>query len=242
MTIDQQRYTLITWYLMCRAKLHLVAITGFGRFWQQWANIEENRRRCILICMRQVRLQCDTHAAAVQRRAHHGGDPLPGTPWFFEGCISLIEASVILLSTIARHPWKEKVKEAVELVDRAMAVFTHVVREQPGKQGEIARMAVKVLGTLREEDWWKAQVLSSKYQPTTIPAAPVPSDPKSFSEYNTHSYAGNLHSSSVQTYNPSRIGEISGGIGYTSDPPSGGGHGVPESRDVHMVDLLAEEP
>jgi hypothetical protein len=237
LVIDQQRYTFITWYLMCRTKLYLGAITGSGVSSRPWAEIKEKSRRCIILSMRQIRLQCDTHTAALQRRAH-GEEAFPGNYWIFEGCISLAEATAVLLTILTRFPLKEKVKEAVELVDRAIAVFTHVVSEQTGKQGEIARMAAKVLGALREEDWWKSQ--ASTYNSSAT--APVPDDTKPFDAgydwYSSDSRSSPFHS---PPYALSGIRDVTGGMGFTTDSSSSRSRTrVPEGRDIHMADLLSE--
>ena len=191
MLIDRHRYCFTTWYLMCRTKLHLSTITGCAQSSQPWAVAKGNPKFCITHAMRQIRLQCDAHDASLP----HSSDP-----WFFEGCISLTEATVVLMIILTRYPWKEKAKEAVELVDRAMAVFTHAVSEQTGKQGEIARMAEKVIGALREEDWWKSRSISvSTYRPTdALQNTPRPSDAKQFDA--RYGSPGNLHSSSYQSH------------------------------------------
>ena len=195
MFINQHRYCLLTWYLMCRTKLHLSAITGFGRSIQPWADVTENPKRCIIYTMRQMRLQFDAHAASLQYKVHSGNH------WLFEGCISLAEATVVLMIILTRFPWKEKTREAVELVDRAMAIFTHIVSKQKGKQGEIARMAEKVVGALREEDWWKSQSISVAIHGLTTTLQGTPGDTKPFNtKYDSQWYPGNLHSGSFQSH------------------------------------------
>jgi len=190
--------------------------------------------------MRQIRFQCENHTAAINRRAEHFGRAFPGSHWFFEGCISLLEAAIALLTTLTRYPWKEKVDEAVELVDRAMAVFTHIVSEETGKRGEIARMAAEVLGALQKGSLWKSQENStSAYHPTvTLPTAPVASVTKLFDVgFDPQWYLGDLHSSIFQSspqYNLSGIRDIVGGTGFTLDPSNR----VAGGRDIHMADLL----
>jgi hypothetical protein len=195
--------------------------------------------------MRQMRLQCDTHAAALQHRTLHDGVAFPGNHWFFEGCISLAEATVVLMIIFTRYPWKERQKEAVELVDRTMAVFTHVGSEQTGKLGEVARVSEKIIGALREENWWKSQSqsisASTYHRAVTLPTAPVPNDTKPFDA--GYNYSSNLHSSSFQSplYSLSRIRDLTIGMGFTPDPSSSSSRRVPESRDIHMADLLSDD-
>ncbi|RDB25040.1 putative transcriptional regulatory protein C1F7.11c [Hypsizygus marmoreus] len=157
--INHQRHAILTWYLLCRAKLNIAAITGTGRPRQLRVNIFECRRLCVVLSMRLIQLQCETYEYATQYRAEHGGaePPFPDRSWYFEGCFSLFEGTVALITTLTRYPWKEKTAEAEVLVDRAIDVLAQVVREEQGKRGEVARMATEVLGALRQESWWRAQ-------------------------------------------------------------------------------------
>ena len=96
-----------------------------------------------MLAMRLIRLQCETWERAQRCKAgvQHG---LPGSHWFFEGCFALFEAAVALVTTLTRYPWPEKAAEAEQLIDRTVEVLNQVVREEQGKKGAIARMAVDV--------------------------------------------------------------------------------------------------
>ncbi|TFK62319.1 hypothetical protein BDN72DRAFT_848822 [Pluteus cervinus] len=155
-TLARHRYTLHTWYLLIRMKLHIASITGQGRTPQRRSHIEESRRLCTVFAMDLIRLQCETWENALQRKTDSGYD-LPGSHWFFEGCFALFEAAVALVTTLTRYPWPEKAGEAEQLIDRAVVVLTQVVRAEEGKKGEIARMAVEVLTSLANEHWWRAR-------------------------------------------------------------------------------------
>ncbi|KAG5646228.1 hypothetical protein DXG03_004055 [Asterophora parasitica] len=158
--IHYQRYTLHTWYLLCRTKLHIAALTGNRTTKQPMADVLESRKTCILMSMRLIELQCETHDFALQSRAEYdsGTPAFPGSIWFFEGCFSLVEATVALITTVTRFPWREKVAEADQLVHRAVGVLRYVAGQETEKRGEIARMGVEILSSLQQEPWWRAQV------------------------------------------------------------------------------------
>ncbi|KAG6920136.1 hypothetical protein DXG01_004902 [Tephrocybe rancida] len=158
--INRQRYTLHTWYLLCRVKLHIAALTGVRRLQQLRTDVLESSKTAILMSMRLIKLQCEAHDSALRYRAEDG-DPesvFPGSIWFFEGCFSLFEATVALITTLTRYPWKDKIREAEQLVDRAIDVLTQVAGMEKGEQREIASMAAEALGSLRQESWWQAQI------------------------------------------------------------------------------------
>ncbi|KAG5639468.1 hypothetical protein H0H81_001590 [Sphagnurus paluster] len=164
LTVNHQRYALHTWYLLFRTKIHIAALTGVRTSRQRSADILASRDACVLVCMRLIRLQCDNHDYTYRAEE---GCTFPGSVWSFEGCFSLFEASVALLTTLTRYPWESKIREADSLVTRAIDVLTHVAGYENGKRSEIPRMAATVLGSLQEESWWQAQ-LSNK-APVTPP-------------------------------------------------------------------------
>ncbi|KAG6844386.1 hypothetical protein H0H87_007290 [Tephrocybe sp. NHM501043] len=156
--IDRQRHTLHTWYLLCRMKLHIAALTGIRQARQLRTDVLGSSKTSILMSMRLIKLQCDAHNSGLRYRTEDV-DPesgFPGSVWFFEGCFSLFEAAVALITTLTRYPWADKMGEAEQLVDRAMGVLTQVGIEK-GEQREVARMATEALGSLRQESWWQVQ-------------------------------------------------------------------------------------
>lgn len=171
--INHQRYVLLTWYLIVRIKLHIASMIGFGRLRPPFADMIESRRLCVLLSIRLIGLQCDTHDAARQYKAENGGSEpaFPGSSWYFEGCFSLFEGTIALLTTLTRYPWPEKIVEADGLADRAICVLRQVGRENVGKKGEISRMAVEVLGALHQEHWWRAQISGGAAQSSPNPTA-----------------------------------------------------------------------
>ncbi|KAF8638078.1 hypothetical protein AX16_010710 [Volvariella volvacea WC 439] len=172
LTWARQRYTLHTWYLLIRMKLHIASLIGRGRPAQSPAHLVESGKLCILFAMRLITVQCDAWENAKKccsaSRNGHGVDittgsgngdidhALPGSHWYFEGCYSLFEGAVALMTTLARFPWKEKVIEAEHLIDRSLGVLTEVVREERGKRGEIAKMGLGAVAELAKERWWRA--------------------------------------------------------------------------------------
>jgi len=156
-TIDCQRYMLLSWYITVRAKLHLASMTGHGRPAQSRRDVLETRRRCVVLSMRLIRFQCETYDSIKGCRAGLGPD-FRHTSWFFEGCFSLFETTVALITTLTRWPWKEKTAEADELAERAIEVLTEVTTREVGKKGDIARMGAEVLRVLHREKWWRGQV------------------------------------------------------------------------------------
>lgn len=246
MMISHQRYTLNTWYLIVRMKLHLASSTGFHRPRQMTAHVRESRKACILISMRLIRLQCEMHEAATIYKADHGGQEsiFPGSNWYFEGCFSLFEATIALLTTLTRYPWKEKTIEAEELIDRSMIVFARVVRDEQGKRGEIARMAAEVLQTLRQEHWWRAQIAaaatgstaqdSQAFSPSVF--LPAVEDSKHLNgSYDWSSLTPHPNIFGSTQYNLSAIRSISAHRQGFLDHPS-----IHPGTDIYMADMLHE--
>jgi hypothetical protein len=251
MMISHQRYTLNTWYLIIRTKLHIAAFTGFQRPQQVAVHVRQSRKTCVLLSMRLIRLQCEMHEAATMYKADHSGQEsiFPGSNWFFEGCFSLFEATIGLLTTLTRYPWKEKTIEAEELVDRAMLVFARVVREEQGKRGEIARMAAEVLHTLRQEHWWRAQTAAAAatsmtqnppaFSPSVFLPAAVEDQKQMNSGYDWSAMAPQSNVFASAQYNLSAIRGVSTYRQGFADPTSNQGvQEAPHGTDVYMVDML----
>lgn len=163
-TIDCQRFMLLSWYITVRTKLHIASMTGHGRPAQLRRDVLETRGRCVLLSMRLIRFQCETYDGI--RGCRTGLRPdFRQSSWFFEGCFSLFETTVALITTLTRWPWKEKIAEADELAERAIGVLTEVTRREVGRKGEIARMGAEVLRVLHREKWWRGQVSEGAVPP-----------------------------------------------------------------------------
>jgi hypothetical protein len=168
-TIECQRYTLLSWYITLRTKLHIASMTGPGRPLQLRKDILESRKRCVLLSMRLIKFQCETYDS-LRQQGGTSGPAFRHNSWFFEGCFSLFETTVAMLTTLTRWPWPEKTQEADELAQRVINVLSDVTRQEPGKRGEIARMGSEVLRVLHQENWWRSQV-SGGTVPPPLPAS-----------------------------------------------------------------------
>ncbi|KAF8058799.1 hypothetical protein FPV67DRAFT_1523765 [Lyophyllum atratum] len=155
-----------------RMKLHVAALTGIRESHPR-PDVLECRKTCILMAIRLIRLQCDTHDAVVRFRDEHScRQPVfPGSIWYFEGCFSLFEASVALITTLTRYPWEEKTTEADQLVNRALV--------EKGKRKEIARMGAEVLGSYVKkaggENRHRAAMAPATHDATAFPPRDLPS-------------------------------------------------------------------
>lgn len=153
----RQRYTLSTWYLLCRAKLHTAYITSqddpvFLGVWTHPLTRRRSRSLCISLASDLIRLQCDAHAMAVRCRSEQAGHEsvLTASNWCFAGCFSLFEAAVTLASLIPQHSWQGRPGEPDSLIHQAMLVLSQVAEEEPGT-GTIARMGSEALAALIQE-------------------------------------------------------------------------------------------
>lgn len=189
--IDRQRYNLHTWYLLCRIKLYIAALTGVRRLRTFLTDVLEIGKATVLTSMRLIKLQCDTYDSALCYGAENVDPTFPGSIWFFEGCFSLFEATVALITTLTRYPWSDKMSEAKQYVDRAIGVLTHVSALDKGKRRRIVCVAAEVLRTLRQEIWWGTQASHTSTVPTAL--LPFFHTTGSAPTYNvpTHSTVGN---------------------------------------------------
>ncbi|KAJ7188570.1 hypothetical protein C8R46DRAFT_1055130 [Mycena filopes] len=159
--LTRQRYTLSTWYLLCRTKLHVAYITSQDdanpAFLGVWGGHPLTRKRsrslCISLAADLIRLQCDAHANAMRARGEQGGqheNVLTASNWCFVGCFSLFEAAVTLASLIPQHSWQGRAGEPDILIHQAMMVLGQVGEEEP-VTGTIAQMGCEALGALVQE-------------------------------------------------------------------------------------------
>ncbi|KAG6880019.1 hypothetical protein C0992_007816 [Termitomyces sp. T32_za158] len=155
--INCQRYNLHTWYLLCRIKLYIAALTGARRLRTFLTDVLEIGQATVLTSMKLIKFQCDTYDSALCSGPENVHPTFPGSIWFFEGCYSLFEAAVALITTLARYPWSDKMPEAKQLVDRAIGVLTQVAALDKGKRRGIVCIAAEVLRSLRQEIWWRTQ-------------------------------------------------------------------------------------
>lgn len=151
-----QRYTLRTWYLTGRLKLYIASTTGQGRGPQAAHHMRRTLEECVLLSMEVIRFQTASYQSLFQHSDDITMPSYPGSCWLFEGCFSLFEASVALITVMSRLPWQDKLAEFNLAVDSAIYTFGQVVkREQGRKTSETAARAMEVLMTIREQHWPK---------------------------------------------------------------------------------------
>jgi hypothetical protein len=155
--LARQRYTLSTWFLLSRAKLHTAYITSQDDpmllgVWGHPLSRKRSRGLCVSIASDLIRLQCDAHATAVRCRSEQTGHEsvLTASNWCFAGCFSLFEAAVTLASLIPHHSWQGRPGEPDSLIQQAMMVLIQVADEETGT-GTIARMGAEALAALIQE-------------------------------------------------------------------------------------------
>ncbi|KAJ7690683.1 hypothetical protein B0H17DRAFT_1064470 [Mycena rosella] len=155
--LARQRYTLSTWYLLCRSKLHLAFITGqddpmFLGVWGHPLTRKRSRSRCISVASDLIRLQCDAHTTASHSRNQQNGNEsvLTGSNWCFVGCFSLFEGAVTLASLLPPHSWQGRQGEPDTLIHQAMMILVQVAGEEQGT-GATARMGSEALAALIHE-------------------------------------------------------------------------------------------
>ncbi|KAJ6593610.1 hypothetical protein B0H19DRAFT_27376 [Mycena capillaripes] len=153
----RQRYTLSTWYLLCRSKLHTSYITSqddpmFLGVWGHPLTRKRSRSLCISLASDLIRLQCDAHATAMRCRNEQSAHDsvLMASNWCFAGCFSLFDSAVTLASLIPQQSWQGRPGEPDALIHQAMLVLIQVADEEP-TTGTIARMGSEALAALIQE-------------------------------------------------------------------------------------------
>ncbi|KAJ7128969.1 hypothetical protein C8R43DRAFT_896857 [Mycena crocata] len=157
--LARQRYTLSTWYLLCRSKLHLSFVTSqddpmFLEVWGHPLTRKRSRNRCISFASDLIRLQLDAHINATRCRNEQVGHEsvLMGSNWCFGGCYSLFEGAVTLASLLPQHSWQGRSGDPDSLIHQAMLVLIQVGNEEHGTgTGAIARMGSEALAALIQE-------------------------------------------------------------------------------------------
>lgn len=173
--LTRQRYTLHTWYLFGRLKLHIASTTGQGRRAPQPADITRRGvEECISLSIKLIEFQTEAFDACSDFDADLSAPVYPGNCWFFEGCLSLFEASVALVTIMTQLAWVGKVANANAALDSAVRVFHAVAQREDGKTGETATRALEVLVTIRGKYWQDTSALSQapkiKDDPEQVPS------------------------------------------------------------------------
>ncbi|KAJ7668484.1 hypothetical protein DFH06DRAFT_982925 [Mycena polygramma] len=152
--IAHQKYTLSTWYLLCRSKLHTAFVTSQDEpmllgVWGHPLTRKRSRSLCISFSSDLIRLQCDAHTTAIRCRNEQSSPEsvLTTRNWCFVGCFSLFDAAVTLASLIPQPSWQGRPGEPDTLIHQAMLVLTQVANEESATS-IIARMGSEALAAL----------------------------------------------------------------------------------------------
>ncbi|KAJ6495658.1 hypothetical protein C8R47DRAFT_367971 [Mycena vitilis] len=153
--IAHQKYTLSTWYLLCRSKLHTAFVTSQDEpillgVWGHPLTRKRSRSLCISFSSDLIRLQCDAHTTAMRCRNEQSGQEnvLTTRNWSFVGCFSLFDAAVTLASLMPQSSWQGRPGEPDTLIHQAMLVLTQVANEEDSATSIIARMGSEALAAL----------------------------------------------------------------------------------------------
>ncbi|KAF9482197.1 hypothetical protein BDN70DRAFT_875284 [Pholiota conissans] len=158
--LTRQRYTLHTWYLTGRLKLFIASATGQGRAPQPSPLMRRTMEECINLSIQVIRFQTAAYQTLFRPNDDLSAPTYPGNCWLFEGCFSLFEASVALITVMSQLPCQDKVGESNRAIDSVLHTFMEVVkREQGRKTAETAARAMEVLITIREQHWPKVSKL-----------------------------------------------------------------------------------
>lgn len=155
--LARQRYTLRTWYLVGRLRLHIASTTGQGRTAQPADITRRGVEECISLSIKLIEFQTAAFDARSGFDADLSAPVYPGNCWLFEGCLSLFEASVALIMT--QFTWVGKIANASAALDSAVRVFQAVAQRENGKTGETATRALEVLVTIRDKYWQDTDIL-----------------------------------------------------------------------------------
>ncbi|PPQ93655.1 hypothetical protein CVT25_012714 [Psilocybe cyanescens] len=151
--LAHQRYFIHTWHMIGRLKFHLALTTGLGTAAHSPTDIRRSMETCVTITLQIIRFQSATYKASLRPNDENFAYVYPVNCWLFEGCFSLFEATVALITTMARLRWHEMEAETNSAIDLAMFVFDKVARREKGKTRESATRAIEVLTTIRDQDW-----------------------------------------------------------------------------------------
>ncbi len=112
----------------------------------------ESRERCFAAAVELIELQCSVITAEIDITTESKKPTSSGSgTWYFEGCFSLLEASVTIMTIVTYRPYGEREQQVDLLLDRSLKMFKRIASYERGKRGTIARMSVEVLGVLRNQ-------------------------------------------------------------------------------------------
>lgn len=191
----RHRYMITTWYHFIRLKFGTLAtsqpppafpVTGNSSNAVHWAE------KCLQSALELITFQCDTFD---HLRRTQFGERWVGENWYFEGCLSLLEAAVALVLVLTKYPTtfllppganmveesrtglKLEYMETTRILSRTINVFSEIVMNEgelkahaagEGKRTEIASKGLQMLQILLKEHWWKLDPRTGKPSPTIV--------------------------------------------------------------------------
>jgi hypothetical protein len=191
----RHRYMITTWYHFVRLKFGTLATSqlplappaiGNTRHAVHWAE------RCMQSALKLINFQCDTFDHLHRTPS---GERWVGQNWYFEGCLSLLEAAVALVLVLTKYPatfllppganmaeecrtgLKLEYVETTRTLSRTINVFSEIVMNDgelqahvagEGKRIEIAAKGLHMLQILLKEHWWKLDPRTGKSSPAVV--------------------------------------------------------------------------
>lgn len=146
-----QRYFIHSWRMIGRLKFHLATTTGLGCAPLSPSDIRRGMETCVTLALQIIHFQVSTYMSSLRSSNEIWAHIYPGSCWLFEGCFSLFEASVALITTTARLRSQEKEDEVNSAIDSALFVFNDVSNREMGKTRGTALKAIDVLMTIRSQ-------------------------------------------------------------------------------------------
>lgn len=141
LTIFRQRVQLTTYYLMFRMKLHLSFVTNEMEI-RRTGLMGSNRSRttCMASAMDLIRL----HAVTLPKHNHSDAAT-------FESGWPLLDAAVTLLCVMRLHPWRDRPRDAGDLVQLAIEAFQQKVPFSANSPSSLPNVAVTLLTMLLQD-------------------------------------------------------------------------------------------
>ncbi|KAL0956236.1 hypothetical protein HGRIS_002390 [Hohenbuehelia grisea] len=162
--ISRQRYTLQTWYLACRIKLHRSYITHPGqsrdpRVISQHTWLNKSRALCIDLSIAIINYQVESLARCNEPMQDPLDPNLRSTKlhYCFEGIYSLFDAAVTLIMAMTLVEPHERPTEVEETVVKAIELLDDVAQslKSKGSVGEVAQLTFDALKMLQRDSSWK---------------------------------------------------------------------------------------
>uniref|UniRef100_A0A0W0EX90 Xylanolytic transcriptional activator regulatory domain-containing protein n=1 Tax=Moniliophthora roreri TaxID=221103 RepID=A0A0W0EX90_MONRR len=240
----RQWYTLSTWYLYARMRLHLGYVTGEKENFQYfppfppYMSRRQSRAICTGACIELLRLQCDTVEMLCRVKTEANPRDAVYLHWDTCGPIALLEAAIGLISLMALKslPEQSVVTQAEAALARTIQTLS-LVRLQAREGNRLSETAVTVLTSLiRETGTRKGTPLSRAH---SSPPAPGPSTLPSRNNPECLTFSGQSEAWKYDWYsNLSTITPPTVNMFAHSNPPDGENYGEMPVTNSHSSDLF----